>query len=113
MRTWEDWPKGFCFYCLDELWDHNRTGDHVVPISWRRRVTGSLSGRNIVPCCKPCNTHKSNIHPIVWMMAMPDEDARERLSEVISSLGMIVYEPPATDDHQAELERLSRYWATK
>lgn len=45
--------KGFCCYCSKELNKHNYTRDHIYP--------KSLGGKITKPCCKTCNTEKSNM----------------------------------------------------
>lgn len=45
-----------CYYCNCKLLPEEVTMDHVVPISRGGRSTQG----NVVPCCKPCNSHKKN-----------------------------------------------------
>jgi hypothetical protein len=45
---------GRCFYCLRELTPRMKCIDHVVP----RAQSGNNSYRNLVSCCRDCNTQK-------------------------------------------------------
>jgi 5-methylcytosine-specific restriction endonuclease McrA len=49
--------RGHCFYCLSWLTSLSRCLDHVVP----RVELGDNSYRNIVSCCKKCNSLKSDL----------------------------------------------------
>lgn len=51
--------KGECFYCGEELFDSNRTKDHVIPKS----KNGILSNDNKVWCCIKCNKLKADLTP--------------------------------------------------
>jgi hypothetical protein len=45
---------GRCFYCLRRTGPHMRCLDHVVPLA----RSGSNSYRNLVSCCRECNSQK-------------------------------------------------------
>jgi len=49
--------RGRCFYCLGHLTVHTRCLDHVVS----RVELEDNSYRNLVSCCKECNSHKSDL----------------------------------------------------
>ena len=46
--------NGQCFYCLRRVISQKRCLDHVVP----RALSGNNSYRNLVSCCRECNTNK-------------------------------------------------------
>ena len=48
---------GRCFYCLRRLIPQRRCLDHVVP----QASLGSNSYRNLVSCCRKCNSQKSDL----------------------------------------------------
>ena len=45
-----------CGYCGTKLHDHNKTLDHVIPLS----KGGSNTRSNLIPCCAVCNSNKQN-----------------------------------------------------
>jgi len=47
---------GCCAYCGDVMDSVTRTIDHVVP----QKRGGSDGAENLLPCCKSCNTQKSD-----------------------------------------------------
>ncbi len=55
---------GICHYCKKKFNANELTMDHVVPIS-----RGGLSNKkNIVPCCKKCNSEKKYLTPVEMIM---------------------------------------------
>lgn len=46
--------KGVCYHCGERFHPKDLTMDHLIPIA---RGGQSAKG-NVVPSCKPCNTHK-------------------------------------------------------
>ena len=49
--------RGRCFYCLGDVTVQTRSLDHVVP----RVELVDNTYRNLVSCCKECNSHKSDL----------------------------------------------------
>jgi hypothetical protein len=49
--------QGFCFYCLRQVEEEEKTLDHVVP----RVDGGGNSYRNLVSCCPGCNSYKAEM----------------------------------------------------
>jgi 5-methylcytosine-specific restriction endonuclease McrA len=50
--------NGYCFYCLSKTTRKSAVLDHVVP----RARGGSSSYRNLVACCRRCNSHKKTAY---------------------------------------------------
>lgn len=64
-----------CAYCsidLQTLPGHQRTLDHVVPVS----QGGGHTKENVVPCCRPCNARKRD-RPVISMLKYA-EDSRSK-----------------------------------
>jgi len=60
LQQWLDKIKRHnwkCFYCLKKLNKRTLQADHSVPI----QRGGSNYLRNVVPCCKSCNTRKHTL----------------------------------------------------
>jgi 5-methylcytosine-specific restriction endonuclease McrA len=49
--------RGRCFYCLSPLTVRTRCLDHVIPLVELQ----DHSYRNLVSCCRKCNSHKSDL----------------------------------------------------
>lgn len=49
--------KGICYHCEKKFSRDELTMDHLIPISRGGRSTK----KNIVVCCKECNSHKKNL----------------------------------------------------
>jgi len=54
--------QGYCIYCGNKT---KLTLDHVVPVS----NGGENSPKNIIPCCKPCNSRKSTKPVEEWLFS--------------------------------------------
>ncbi|MCF7853239.1 MAG: HNH endonuclease [Candidatus Pacebacteria bacterium] len=54
--------KGQCYYCRRRFHPRDLTMDHLVPII----RGGKTTRRNLVPCCKECNTKKKYLLPVEW-----------------------------------------------
>jgi endonuclease I len=61
---------GTCIYCGTD--GHKLTMDHWMPVS----LGGKTEVGNLIPCCKSCNSRKSNMHPIEWMKKAGINDDR-------------------------------------
>ena len=66
IRTSQWWKRkrstGICHYCKEIFPPALLTMDHIIPVG-----RGGKSERfNLVPCCKECNTQKSNLLPSEW-----------------------------------------------
>jgi 5-methylcytosine-specific restriction endonuclease McrA len=63
-----DWT---CFYCGRSIGGRHstiRTMDHIVPVS----KGGVTTISNLVPCCRSCNSSKSNAMVDVWLYKHPE-----------------------------------------
>jgi hypothetical protein len=63
------WPaNGLCCYCdvpMKRYGDRGPLGatlDHYLPSA----LGGSDEEHNLRLCCRRCNNHKANLHPLVW-----------------------------------------------
>lgn len=61
---------GVCLYC--KTYGHKLTMDHWIPVS----LGGKTEVGNLIPCCKSCNSRKSNKHPDEWMKIIGETDER-------------------------------------
>jgi len=73
---------GRCFYCLKRLTPSSRCLDHVVP----RSQWGTNSYRNLVSCCRECNSQKGQCRAEDFLRALfrdrklTDRELADRLS---------------------------------
>lgn len=66
IRASQWWKRkisnGVCHYCQESFLPAELTMDHIIPVG-----RGGRSEKfNLVPCCKACNTQKSNLLPAEW-----------------------------------------------
>jgi len=64
-RSWKklmDSHSWRCFYCGSKLRRQNRSVDHIVP----RSKGGNNALKNLVPCCRSCNSRKRNKDALFW-----------------------------------------------
>ncbi len=54
--------RGECHYCRKRFHPDELTMDHIVPII----RGGNSTRRNVVPCCKECNSKKKYLLPVEW-----------------------------------------------
>ena len=54
--------NGQCYYCKKRFPPKTLTMDHIVPVS----RGGKSVRKNVVPCCKECNTKKKYLLPDEW-----------------------------------------------
>jgi len=69
--------QGKCHYCGGRFPPAELTMDHTVPII----RGGSSTRRNVVPCCKECNSQKRYLVPAEWeqhLARLREESARRR-----------------------------------
>lgn len=91
-----------CFYCgasIDpraKMSDNNRaTKDHVYPSSLvnslakdvRAKLSDEFWHLNRVDCCTRCNSYKGQLHPLDWLVIMPNAHAAKRLAERMVKMG--------------------------
>jgi len=76
-----------CAYCGSEV---NIVQDHFLPISKYR----NHSKYNIVPCCRSCNSSKSNHDYFVWHPQQPFYDPMQKLKIVAYVMREFREEPP-------------------
>ena len=66
LRSSQWWKRkrssGICHYCENNFIPSELTMDHVIPLS----RGGKSEKFNLVPCCKECNTKKSQFLPFEW-----------------------------------------------
>jgi 5-methylcytosine-specific restriction endonuclease McrA len=61
--------RGRCFYCLSPLTVSTRCIDHVIPLVELQ----DNSFRNLVSCCRKCNSHKSDLPAEAHLRHLHDE----------------------------------------
>ena len=66
IRASQWWKRkrstGICHYCKEHFSPAQLTMDHIIPVG----RGGKSEKFNLVPCCKECNTKKSNLLPYEW-----------------------------------------------
>ncbi|MCP4718649.1 MAG: HNH endonuclease, partial [Desulfobacteraceae bacterium] len=66
IRASQWWKRkrstGVCHYCKEHFPPAQLTMDHIIPVG----RGGKSEKFNLVPCCKECNTQKSNLLPSEW-----------------------------------------------
>jgi len=66
IRASQWWKRktaiGTCHYCKENFLPAELTMDHIIPVG----RGGKSEKFNLVPCCKACNTQKSNLLPSEW-----------------------------------------------
>lgn len=69
-----------CIYCGSV---ENITVDHLMPLA----LDGFECITNIVPACRPCNTRKNKIHPLVWIKRLLNygPKLRRRVSRLLKA----------------------------
>jgi hypothetical protein len=95
-----------CFYCgatldprsitsMPSRSQNRHTQDHVYP-GWltrqltsnqRKQLLVNFSDRNLVPCCAACNSYKAHLHPLDWLVIMPNDFNAKKLAELLVALG--------------------------
>lgn len=55
-----------CFYCGGGITTSSATVDHIIPVA----RGGEHSARNLVACCSPCNSRKSDKSPAEWIQTL-------------------------------------------
>lgn len=65
--------RGICHYCGEKFPPTELTMDHVVPLARGGRSTK----RNIVPCCKKCNSEKKYLTPVDMILKKLNKDKDE------------------------------------
>jgi hypothetical protein len=87
-------PK--CFYCGAPIGPSNRhTVDHVYPrailkvLTQPQRATlpAKFHAFNKVSCCDQCNSYKGRLHPLDWLVIMPDGKRAAKLAEHLVRIG--------------------------
>jgi 5-methylcytosine-specific restriction endonuclease McrA len=61
--------RGLCFYCRGRLTVRTRCIDHVVPLAELQ----DNSYRNLVSCCRKCNSQKSDLPAADLFRRLHDE----------------------------------------
>lgn len=79
-----------CPYCDQPLNSRNKALDHMVPLS-----KGGMHGlRNVLICCRRCNTRKHDKDFGVWL-SMLDDQVQQRMTEVYRKrFGVVPEQPP-------------------
>ena len=91
-----------CFYCgvtIDPKStnppDQRHTKDHIYPQSLirsltkeqRRKLSSAFQHLNKVDCCSKCNSYKGQLHPLDWLLIMPNSHNAARLAERMVKMG--------------------------
>ncbi len=87
---------GLCFYCGNPMqkWrqqdgrrmpDDAVTVDHVFPEHGRKDYPADMAWlqANKVECCQSCNMDKARLHPLDWLVIMPDNEGAQRLATLL------------------------------
>ena len=90
-----------CFYCGTTIDPNGKekstksTKDHIYPKSLVSQLSGSqfkklgreFHSLNLVDCCSKCNTYKGQLHPLDWLLIMPNSYNAARLAERMVKMG--------------------------
>ncbi len=90
-----------CFYCgatIDPKTANTElryTVDHIYPSSMlrsltreqRRKLPKNFGDLNRVDCCSKCNGYKGHLHPLDWLLIMPNAHNAARLAERMVRMG--------------------------
>jgi hypothetical protein len=99
-----------CFYCSTTLspkreWQvsfpqrphqpHDATKDHVYPRSLveglspaqHSKLPAKFKPLNLVDSCRGCNDYKGRLHPLDWLVIMPNAPNAARLAERLIEMG--------------------------
>lgn len=90
-------PMTFCFYCDDELISSTKTTEHILPRNFIQAYGYNSLDDNTVPCCRNCNSLKSNLHPVTFRELVKtmisnttDELLIKKLSSILKTLNKIL-----------------------
>lgn len=90
-----------CFYCGGSISSDGNlpqtklTLDHIYP-RWllrqltkpqRSKLTTDFIKLNTVECCSACNVYKGHIHPLDWLVIMPNPHNAKKLAERLVKMG--------------------------
>ena len=91
-----------CFYCGASIIvgakssnNDRATKDHIYPVSLIRSLSKAQRAKfsdafwelNKVDCCQKCNAYKGHLHPLDWIVIMPNAYNAARLAERIVKMG--------------------------
>lgn len=83
-----------CFYCGRPTAKrplHLRyTIDHVYPkvmVDGIKKTNKLWHVLNRVPCCSECNNYKGRLHPLDWLVIMPDPERAKKLAQLLVKMG--------------------------
>lgn len=76
-----------CMYCATEIAEDERTWDHVYPRALGIERSFSWHSKNKVRCCRSCNSYKGHLHPLDWLVIMPNNERAKVLAEHLVRLG--------------------------
>ena len=92
--------RGLCFYCRGRLTLRTRCIDHVVPLAELQ----DNSYRNLVSCCRKCNSRKSDLQAADHLRRLHDEHSLTAVGlatrlRVLDALVAGKLPPPIRPDH--------------
>ncbi|WP_077624966.1 HNH endonuclease [Sediminibacillus massiliensis] len=73
--------SGECAYCLQDIPISERSLDHITPM----RYGGSNTFDNVICSCKSCNSGKSDLPAVLFMIQSCDSWANKRLIDRVAS----------------------------
>jgi hypothetical protein len=82
-----------CFHCGTTTNDLKYsplrlTNDHLYPrVIIPRDATISWKMKNQVASCAGCNNYKGRLHPLDWLVIMPNAEQAKKLAERLVSMG--------------------------
>ena len=80
-RSIHDREGGVCFYCLRRIGSETQCLDHVIP----RAQLGLNSYRNLVSCCRECNSRKGD-RPATDFLRVIYREGRSTSAKLIRGL---------------------------
>jgi hypothetical protein len=65
----------------------DQTTEHVYPEATLTTQPKWWRDLNVVEACYACNNYKGLLHPLDWLVIMPDHHGAKRLAELLVKLG--------------------------
>jgi hypothetical protein len=87
IRPKKEWGRPFAQHT-----PHDETKDHLYPLTLIRgneyEHPAIRYGRlNELPACRRCNDYKGRLHPLDWLVIMPDSTCAARIGERMIKMG--------------------------
>lgn len=89
-----DTPR--CFYCGENTYSLPRNKRHTIDHIYPKTLLRKLRQFNLQPswyvlntasCCSDCNVMKGRLHPLDWLVIMPNDAQAKKLAERLVALG--------------------------